>query len=310
MLVNDTNSFFERFIQVFWSPNTNSFKLYPDFYDHFIGNPTVIDNEIIDIDSKTILNSVFKWIDNGYYILNDLIEGILEVTPLSGTKLIHPNLFFGYDKENNILKLLNRNRNGKMAILNVSISKYLESIDGDYNNPSSDIDKNFSYPRFILLKCPHPRITPLSTDLIVMQLNEYLKCINSMKKIIFVYSEDGDSYTWGINVYDKMINYLLNKDWGNKRINIAIFHGFWEHKKIMLHRIYYLGDKGLLKNYEKHISFYREICEKSMALRLLCFKYFFSSKETTVLKMIKLLEEIRSKEIVTFDRILYDIKRI
>lgn len=310
--------FFHRYIQLYWRDIPQQrFSFYPDSYSLLflpVMKWVCLEPSYVIFSKENILDYMFKWIDNEYYIFIDLIEGLLDVTRLKGKMIIHPNLFFGYNKSKKVFHLLNFNARGAMSLLEVPFDNFINSFCSDQYKPLVKdtpwiTDTHEAYPRIMLMQCSEGFNYAFKGKAMYNQLYDYLHSKNSLESTYISMNDNGSEYVWGIDIYAEIQNYLAehrSKNYLDKKI----FHGFYEHKKIMQARLKYLEQKKMIdpeKSLSNNFKFIEENAEK---VRLLSLKYNFKPKEDTLDEMTRLIQEIKTTEIPLLTKLLNEIAKI
>lgn len=254
-----------------------------------------INEKVFGMNKINIVEDTIQWINNGYYVRLEINEKNITGTQID-FDFIHPIFIYGYDKENHTFYSFNFDKENTFSLIQIPFADIEESF---YSKTTSSLISTTHY-------------TSVSED-----SNEYLitlykmrdsQCslnINQMIKDIQLYADgtnvstlyssqrvpvDADSF-WGINIYKGITQYLESFN-STDKIDYRVFHGLWEHKKIMLTRLNYLKEKGLLKSGTDIPNKFSEIENMSAMLRMIILKYNFSRKKELIHQSIHLTNDI------------------
>ena len=223
----------------------------------------LIKDEDYCFDSRFVDNCK-KWLEEGYYV-----QPYIDATKLRNTGYIHTRpgahsvFIYGYDEQNRILTILDYNPK--------CFVKLYKIVHKDYN---FDINE------------------------VVKQLKNYERGLNDIKMDVPVIKGVNNA-SFGISVYDSMIDYIKNNQ--KTKIDIRAFRAFVEHKEVMVKRLEYMMKKGYDID-EQLISAYKEIEKKAKQMVLVVLKYNKGDKEKME-QVCNMLTQTSKKE---FD-VIYNI---
>lgn len=111
---------------------------------------------------------------------------------------------------------------------------------------------------------------------------------------------------YGIQIYDILLNNL------HKLSDHRISYIIYEHKKIMVARIDYFKEKGLLYSvdYLRLHNKSKEIEELSARLILICIKYQISKQDKIIISIGEIIKEIKEKDINFIDDFIETLEAI
>lgn len=108
-----------------------------------------------------------------------------------------------------------------------------------------------------------------------------------------------DSYVGcikGLDVYSNIIKYIQLLNHKEVGFDIRPFHALWEHKKLMVLRIKYMYDTGILKKDSELLQSYINIETTSIIHRNMMIKYEFTRDLELTKKIIQQMNEIEQRE--------------
>lgn len=146
-------------------------------------------------------------------------------------------------------------------------------------------------------------------------LIDYVECrptLNWYTRLPFIGNAERKRHRFGLDCYDLLIQHI-NWIWDKEDIFIRTGHSLYVeycHKLMMVERIRYLGERGILKEYAVRMEKY-ETFKKSIYLEVMIFlKCIISGKypPETRASLIARLQRIKADEKEEIERILKDFK--
>ena len=257
----------------------------------------LIKDEDYCFDSR-IVDNCKKWLEEGYYV-----QPYIDATKLRNTGYIHTRpgahsvFIYGYDEQNRILTILDYNPKGQFVPINVSEDDLEEGFSSEHLNKDL-IKKGWADKCFVkLYKIVHKDYN-FDINEVVKQLKNYERGLNDIKMDVPVIKGVNNA-SFGISVYDSMIDYIKNNQ--KTKIDIRAFRAFVEHKEVMVKRLEYMMKKGYDID-EQLISAYKEIEKKAKQMVLVVLKYNKGDKEKME-QVCNMLTQTSKKE---FD-VIYNI---
>ncbi|PHU34067.1 hypothetical protein [Pseudobutyrivibrio ruminis] len=284
-------------------------KYFSDFESYLLRTHNLTD-EILKLSPDNLLDNMINWIDNGYYIETFLNEIEIDGTALNESKKTRLNeqLFFGYDSDSEIFKMLAFNDKHHLGIIDVPFTKFKEVFFSEVGQKlckeSDWISVGEEYG-VVLYKFRDDVRCDFNIRSVRSQLNEYLKGYNSAIHFTWLNNEKID-FVFGVNVYDSLIKWLdLHED---EYIDNRSIFGLWDHKKIMLERIKYLEANNYLQN--RYSDEYEVIVKKMDNIRLQIMKYNMIRKRSAIDSMIKNLLLVKDIEVEILGAIVQELNQL
>lgn len=313
---NNDNFLFANFIQLYKSDSNNYiFDIYPrigsaESYGHYpldniIKNIT-LSGDIINLESDMLIDYLIYWIDHGYYICINSDERELLGTNGYKAKVFrnHQGFYFGYDKETNIMKMLNYNNKNDFKIIDIKFSDIISSFE------SSDLKNRINklgYCDFLIqLRRVNQNILDynFTNEKTIASIRRGITDFLNNNDCSLNYSlkyKDTDNCIWGNNIYKYFISYYKNEYKSNFIFQCSC--GLYEHKLLMKMRLNYLASLGY--------NIPNELFSKAdlvLALakhnKLTVIKGMLKNKINSNDEMIKRICEIRDTEKVLMNDIL------
>ncbi len=248
-----------------------------------------ITRDFISIFTNDIIDFFIKCINSENYIFAFVDESVF----INGrnNKYCHEIFIFGYDTDS---------REFDVADFTFSVGYSFSKVSFD------DVEKSY----YNINKSDSVYCNPLKIASINNQANykfdktlfkQSLQCyVNSC----FTYEynrissnrNDNISYTYGLSVYDCIIDHLLYCKNMKVKIDIRPLHLEYIHKVIMKDRFNYLVEKKILDNETDICTSIDIICKKLLEVRNLCIKYNITFNHEQICKIQLKISEIKENE--------------
>ncbi|GBF75578.1 hypothetical protein PA598K_03996 [Paenibacillus sp. 598K] len=115
---------------------------------------------------------------------------------------------------------------------------------------------------------------------------------------------DNKMYVFGLDIYDKVIEYFGLLQEGRAESDIRVLHSLWEHKQSMRYKIKFLQEAGLLDPGADTVHRLEELEGDAFKLRALHLRSFFSPDQGLYAKIIRRTGELREKEAEVYESML------
>ncbi|WP_068619666.1 hypothetical protein [Paenibacillus tuaregi] len=240
--------FLSNFIQLSSHPEGSSIKL--DFFQQWITwvpyYCPFLDVQIINKDifgKLNVISFIVDCIDSGYYIHMKVNHKYLSASSLkwyNRTDYAHELLIYGYNTNTQTLELAD-NFGGKYKFARCTFEEFQLA----YSNPP--IYNTANYEKVLLLKPKEDIIFQFDLLKVKDSLEDFLASRDTRIR-------DDQSSSWarnltlGVDVYDKIIDYLFLLIDKKASIDLRLFHVLWEHKKCMIDRIRYMETLGIIRD--------------------------------------------------------------
>lgn len=271
--------------------------------------------------NSDINKHIISIIDEEYY-LYALIDEFYIPNSRSYKKrhMLHDILLTGYNIYENYFYNWGFNCNGTFQKRKVSFSEFYDALKGQYIP-----DK---YNLIILFKkVKAEKEFALDLEIVKTMLIDYLmsktysnidemdyalktnifhgsKAYNNFLSTCFDYRQKlRNNYIYGLRVYDYLSAYLEN----NIVTDIRPFHVLWEHKACMYMRVEYMIKNGFVLHSNQLLERFKKIEQLSFLVRNLILKYFICKDNNILLKVARLLNEIKVDEENTISGFLNEI---
>lgn len=103
-------------------------------------------------------------------------------------------------------------------------------------------------------------------------------------------------YSYGMEVYDSMVQYLYETRSENERVDLRLIAVLLEHKNVMLYIAEKLYQSSLLKNIEEVRENFHELIRKTKNCELLMAKYNIEKNPDNISDIISLLSDIQNMD--------------
>ncbi|NLM10170.1 MAG: BtrH N-terminal domain-containing protein [Clostridiaceae bacterium] len=227
-------------------------------------------------------------IDNGYYIYLIINRKYIKAY-LTEKDSRHDMLIYGYNLDKYIFYIADTFQNGKYSFETCTFNELFEAVNNLSEEDNYYMGFNNSIELLSLKKYPEEALFNLRR--VKESIIDYLECRPTKYW-----------YTQQFNWHNPMNNHLLGLDCYKliyKELEYIIenrvishtgwlsFHVMWEHKNIMLKRLYYLNENKMLNNSQDVISEYHDIERKTLLYRNQIIKYAYTvQKDDSIMKSL------------------------
>ncbi len=267
-----------------------------------------IPNELIDSFSGSFVEFIKYCIRTGMYIFT-----FLDVSKIKQYRQVpskfHEIFIFGYDDENEIVHFAD------FPINNASKYSYSTCPYNEIEEAYSSM-KQFEYPLIkstALIKysdsIPYTFDMKYVKDSICSYIEpNHIRAEEYNEYVMSLFSALGwNTKTYlGVDIYDFLLNYIGSEVKRNRQhISVELFHGFLDHKEMMIKRIKYFMCKGYFdEDKEDFVAEYRKVRDNIKIVRNLIIKYNISQNQIELKKAIDILQETREIEIPLLRKLL------
>ncbi len=265
---------------------------------------------------RTLVNSICKGdicrffmdcLDNNYYIYGMLNQAFFSQYNTSDQAWPHDTFIYGYDQGKQLFALgdFTFSRTGKYSFQWIPFDEVARA----YETITETMDRAFLAGKggLLLFTVFLQTDYPFDTQLVKETIIEYLNSTNSSYRLRAI--ESPNTYAlYGMDLYKGVSDFFQSVLSGQYKCDLKPLHNLVDHKYIMLKRLSYMSEKGLLSDFEKIYADYREIYDEMRALSNLAIKYRLTQNPASVEKIIVNLPRIKAKEQNLLEVLLKNIK--
>lgn len=127
-----------------------------------------------------------------------------------------------------------------------------------------------------------------------------MKAYDTSRRYAWIFPDCEES-TWGIDTYEKLIEYL---DRVTDYIDYRMFHAFYEHKRIMADRFCFFAEKGILDIGNELL---RKLCDNAKeaeTIRILALKFMKRKNSSSIVRIKEILRHLRAEEQLVYKKII------
>jgi hypothetical protein len=213
--------------------------------------------------------------------------------------VIHDIFVYGYDKKNNQFHVADNFVFGKYSYEVIPF----EELEEGYNqihltgqNDWMDGVEFIKYRQRSLNYIDFNHEYTFDPELAAELIEDYLNGENTLKKRRIPSEQFKKDLLFGMDIYSHLQCYYERFKKEEVPYDIRPLHVLWDHKKMMVQRIQYMGKRGFLKNAIHLQQKYQELENQALILRNLLIAYSLREDNKYIVKIIKGLGEIASKE--------------
>lgn len=313
---------YNNYIQLFSASNSDI-----DFFDICISNCPFIDYNVIDkeviLSQISFIDYIINMIDMGFYVSFMADTSYISIYDFNG---LHDPMIYGYDLDTKEFYIADHFVHGKFSLACCSFDEMKTAVDIRNLNIKDkrflQDYKTFRYYRFddslykfkIQYTYDYINRFNLSVDRIRESLKDYIESkptSNWYIRLPYLSEAEKKEHYFGLECYNllkKQIEWIWSDSFAIRGTRQSLYVEY-SHKLMMVNRIKYLGERGILKNSQNHENVYSEIMKVSQVLLMSYIKnvlkqdYALERKTQIILK----LEELKQLEFNAIKKILMDI---
>lgn len=263
-----------------------------------------VPKELIDQKWSSVPEFLMDSIDRGYYVFLYLDQFYIPGSAaFQRFHLVHDNFVFGYNRQDGLLEIADFFQYTKYSTCKASFAQVEEAYRYGDLQPASD-----QLQGVILVKPAAYEHFAFNLQVMKDLLEDFLMSANRGKSYTDGYRLDlgdrQDLFAYGLEVYgllEQRFGMLLSQ---NQPLDIRSLHVLIDHKTLMLERIRYLEERGLLRSGAPVRQQFRDIGEQLIILRNLAIKDAYSGRMKEGARIVKAIPGIRMKEKLALEALL------
>lgn len=246
----------------------------------------------IDIKEASILSMLINVIDSDLYVTVDIDKYYIpQYEQVAHTE--HTILIYGYDLTKNVFYCSDNFKEGKYSSQKVNFHNLIAAINSRIESFRIEIKKmspNNPGPIFSTFGIANTHQDKNYTGLEIIDLKRIIYFLTSYIEpdSFYMTKSENNYYTYGIQVYNEIIDYFVSSIDENNHIDIRAYYSLMDHKSLMIWRLNYIQNK-LKIDLEFYIDAYLKL--KHEIYRHICVivKYNMKRKigENTLIDSIK-----------------------
>ena len=292
---------------------SNNEVYYLDFYQplmreyHPLLNIHSIRKDTIKKNNINIIELFIESINLGNYIYV-LIDKKYISAYKSSESSPHDLFIYGYDLKRNTFQIADFFPNS-LPMYSFSEASFEElaaavNINNDYDNDPWD---NVFGVQFIGIN--QWKVYDFNIEYLIQSLKDYINSTKTAVQYELIVGKPlerpelhgSKNSIFGMNVYNKLCEQAEFR-----YMYLRAIHVLYEHKKIMISRIQYMGKIGLIDE-EKHILSFIEIQQRAESIRNIVIKYMSLNDNSKIIKLVSMIKELESLEFVRLNELLRDL---
>ncbi|SDE61386.1 hypothetical protein SAMN02799630_05920 [Paenibacillus sp. UNCCL117] len=273
----------------FW-PSSDIFFQCPFVYNQ------ILKRETAEFFNTSIIDFLTKCIDMNNYIFGIFDEYYIS-TCESFNKRKHPHelFIFGYDRNLQAFEIADftlkgansRYSHGRASFKEIEAAYRAISISDDYLNRGRG--------GIHLISFFHDITYSFDTELVIDTLKDYINSNNTAR--LHANKENPRDANYGISAYESLRKHLILLIEGKAKVNYKPFHFLVDHKTMMLHRIKFMGELGIIKKSEEIYNDYFYIQRDFTIIRNQYIKAGMQNDGASFSKMINKIDLLVEKEV-------------
>ncbi|MFC4101269.1 cysteine peptidase family C39 domain-containing protein [Paenibacillus xanthanilyticus] len=257
----------------------------------------------------SIHDYIQRQIDGGFYFFSYVDEYYIPFTLAYGEHhFTHDIFIYGYDRAKRVYHYAVFDRNRQFTLRELDFDVFDTAYHADTRQNAISVCRKVAPEEYATYKYDF-KIGKYDLDVALMadMLDDYVNARNTSDRLrLYRNAEPG---RWGVDVYDALGEYyaLLRED----RINLDVrqMHNLWEHKKMMLARIGYLQQLGIVARELPYLDAFQRLEQETFKMRNMLLKFFFSRNHAALDKIIASLAVIKQVEREACEQLIADLRR-
>jgi len=257
-----------------------------------------INRDFASLKWKSIKDFIIDAIDMNYYVYLDIDRFYVPGSKLyKKANKTHDIFVYGYDLKENIFNFTEFLKNNVYTYSTIPIPEFENGYNGMLRIMSENKKKIGNANGLEMISYRKYKLD-YKFDLILLHdmLKDYLNGENSYKKFRSANSQWNIDCNFGIKIYENFIKYLNSILIKDSEIDFRMFHLLWDHKRVMLSRIEFLGKNNYLQKSEDIKDLYLPIEKLALENRNILLKYYLTKDKNIIEKMISNIIWILNEE--------------
>ncbi|MDB5055542.1 MAG: hypothetical protein JWM44_3592 [Bacilli bacterium] len=279
--------FYSHYIQLTTHlPGKHFFTFYTplyQWYEYMLQCPFLtyqkLETAIVDKYPNGILQFIMDRIDQDGYVQLYVNEYFLSgKRAYKSFHFPHEILLYGYNKAESKLNIVGFNERTMFGQYEIDFAEFLEAYDHCHRDEL--YEDHIPFKKYVYVFHYNRQYEyPFDLKLVIQSLKEYLSGHNSSNTFRALRpptraAAGRDVFSYGMDFYKLFTHYLqYNIGELNETMDLRLTHTNWEHKKVMLERIRYMGEKNILKQAESYYLAFEKVEQKALVARNACVKY-------------------------------------
>lgn len=312
---NTLDWYYSNFIQLCIPRQFNPRAEFLNFYPAFMTEQNSVfltlyklNEKLASINENNLIDHIIDWLNNNFYFVSFINGAEIPGTFLHSVKddRLLEAFIFGYDREEELFQLLGFNRLREIKVINITFNDFKKAFFSSktkklLEEPVWTFGDEFCITLYQFNKNAKYK---LDRGHIANQIKEYLNSENSATHYRVLNTNKID-YLFGMDIYEVLIDYLSEKELS--KIDFKIFHGLWEHKRIMMERIKYLTGLNYLTNSNNYADRYSSIEKQAQHIRMLSLKFRKTFDKEIIKRISNSMYTIKADETVILQEFYKDL---
>lgn len=268
----------------------NAWDICP-FIDKF-----TINREIITMRYQKFTDFIVDSLSKKYLVYTNLNQ-----SKLRGKEFAHPCYINGYNKVDNIIFVNDHLDHGRY----VEVKCTFDEINEEYNHVDYNTADDILWLNNIYMISPKENTYVFNVPLMISFIEDYLNGVDRYEKHLEMC---GNKEVSGVNVYDKLQEYLDRLCNGEEWIDNRVITIFEDHKVLMRMRIQYLIDNNYIFDCDKILNTSIEIEKLSNTALYLMLKYQITGNTSIIMRIKVIYDKIRELEVLNLESLLNKLR--
>lgn len=256
---------------------------------------------------ENVIDFLISSLSLGYYVfLNYDMYYIPHTKSYMKEHSMHQLFIFGFDKNNEQFHIADFFYDSKYSF---EVSSFNDVESAIISCANTDEDYKIYLYKF------QDATYNFEAGMFIKNINDYLNSTYTILNYedVLLYPEEKESMkngeiVFGMAYYERIINVLHLQISDNIQYkDIRPFHILYDHKQIMINRLDFLKNHGLIKNFDILFKRFQDIKNCCLIIRNLYIKFLASSNKSTLNKIINILNEVKVAETIALKDLINEI---
>lgn len=275
----------------------------------YIKTQRIYRDTLIDL-NVPISEFLVKMIKQDYYVYLQVdVFFIPQRFNIKDYHYIHDIMIHGFNDSEKKFKCVCVDYKGEYTSQDISY----EMLEKAFYTEELDWNDYICADRISMYKYEPDKVYKFNLNLVILQLEDYLKSQNTFE-IYHRFKTANPKRDDGIGVLNRISQYLqmiieskINpEEYDMEKVDIRLFRLLYDHKILMMLRLEYINVN--IYDISDIVDRYKECVERSKILHKLSFKFRLKRDNAIIVRMLKLMEELRDLEYILITELVQAMK--
>lgn len=299
---------YDDFVSVHYLPHIDVFSVCPFLHSSLIPRSLLAGLKI------DVVNFVKTCVDLGYYVYCFVDEQY--ISEFVKERFLHELMIYGYGNKEFHIADFTLSNSHKYVCSTMSFENFVKAYDSVEDEEDEMQDGIAGNGGIFIFSIETEAQYDFDLKLFLSYLEDYINCCDrgdiyrtyDLKKPN-KFNKDLRSVSYGIEIYDTVQKYYQNVLEGKQYFMRQPLHVIYDHKVLMIKRLYYLKHEKKITISQEIIQEYEKLLGKIKIMRGMGIKYSISKERDILLNIISTMKIIKEEEYFLQMKLISQIKR-